>query len=152
ELIRQKVFTAAAEHRSLLRSAGPVAAPRKTFRRDEVLAAAARELTLDPSTIVASLFADLRGENRLLRFDDMTAERLVDRYNVALAKAVLLRSVWVNIEIRHEEPARYRHLFRRLKFHRLLYRVEGTMRHGYTLHIDGPLSLFSATTKYGLQV
>ncbi len=43
-------------------------------------------------------------------------------------------------------------LFRRLKFHRLLYRVEGSMQDGYVFHIDGPLSLFSATTKYGLQV
>ena len=33
-----------------------------------------------------------------------------------------------------------------------LYRVEGSMRDGYVFHIDGPLSLFSATTRYGLQV
>lgn len=39
-----------------------------------------------------------------------------------------------------------------MKFHRLLFRVEGNMRDGYSFHIDGPLSLFSATTKYGLQV
>ena len=99
-----------------------------------------------------SLFADLRDENRLLRFEDITAQRLIDRYNVALAQAVLLRSVLVRAEVRNEKPARYRQLFRRLKFHRLLYRVEGSMRDGYVFHIDGPLSLFSATTKYGLQV
>ena len=40
-----------------------------------------------------ALFADLRDENRLLRFEDITAQRLIDRYNVALAQAVLLRSV-----------------------------------------------------------
>jgi predicted nuclease of restriction endonuclease-like RecB superfamily len=43
-------------------------------------------------------------------------------------------------------------LFRWLKFHRLLHRVEGSMADGYVLHIDGPLSLFSATNKYGLQM
>ena len=32
----------------------------------------------------------------MLRFDDLTAQRLVDRYNVALAQAVLLRSVLVD--------------------------------------------------------
>ena len=101
---------------------------------------------------MTSLFADLRDENRLLRFEDITAQRLIDRYNVALAQAVLLRSVLVKAEVRNERPARYRQLFRRLKFHRLLYRVEGSMRDGYVFHIDGPLSLFSATTKYGLQV
>ena len=102
--------------------------------------------------MLSSLFADLRDENRLLRFEDITAQRLIDRYNVALAQAVLLRSVLVRAEVRNERPARYRQLFRRLKFHRLLYRVEGSMRDGYVFHIDGPLSLFSATTKYGLQV
>ena len=58
----------------------------------------------------------------------------------------------VRTEVRNERPPRYRQLFRRLKFHRLLYRVEGSMGDGYVLQIDGPLSLFSATTKYGLQV
>ena len=98
------------------------------------------------------LFADLRDENRLLKFEDMTAQRLIDRYNVALAQAVLLRSVRVVVEIRNEGPARYRQLFRRLKFHRLVFRVQGSMADGYTIQIDGPLSLFSATTKYGLQM
>ena len=62
----------------------------------------------------------------MLRFDDLDAQRLIDRYNVALAQAVLLRSVLVTAEVRDEKPARYRQLFRQLKFHRLLYRVEGT--------------------------
>src|SRR5947209_7014551 len=103
--------------------------------------------------VAAALFADLRDENRLLSFDQgLDAQRLIDRYNVALAQAVLLRSVMVAAEVRNEKPARYRQLFRWLKFHRLLYRVEGSMRDGYVLHIDGPLSLFSATNKYGLQM
>src|SRR5690606_29410133 len=67
-------------------------------------------------------------------------------------QAVLLRSVLVRAEVRGEKPARYRQLFRWLKFHRLLYRVEGTMAEGYAFQIDGPLSLFSATNKYGLQM
>ena len=102
--------------------------------------------------MLKALFADLRDENRLLKFQDMTSEWLIDRYNVALAQAVLLRSVRVEAEIRNEGPARYRQLFRRLKFHRLVYRVQGSMAEGYTIQIDGPLSLFSATTKYGLQM
>lgn len=149
--VREKVFTAAAEYRRrLLAGAAPGHRPR--FERDAVLAEVGRELGVAPETLLNTLFADLRDENRLLRFEDITAQRLIDRYNVALAQAVLLRSVLVRAEVRNERPARYRQLFRRLKFHRLLYRVEGSMRDGYVFHIDGPLSLFSATTKYGLQV
>jgi uncharacterized protein len=152
EEVREKVFTAAAIERRRLKAlpAGP--GRRATFRRDEVVSAVAGELALAPKAVLSALFADLRDENRLLRFEDITATRLIDRYNVALAQAVLLRSVQVNAEVRRENPARYRQLIRRLKFHRLLYRVEGSMRDGYLFHIDGPLSLFSATTKYGLQV
>ena len=148
ETVREKVFTAAAEHRRALRAAGH----RAPFRRDVVLDAVARELGVEPETIAATLFADLKDENRLLQFEDLSAQRLVDRYNVALAQAVLLRSIKVTAEVRGEKPARYRQLFRQLKFHRLLYRVEGSMEEGYIFQIDGPLSLFSATSKYGLQM
>ena len=117
-----------------------------------MLDAVARELGVEPETIAATLFADLKDENRLLTFEDLSAQRLVDRYNVALAQAVLLRSIKVTAEVRGEKPARYRQLFRQLKFHRLLYRVEGSMEEGYIFQIDGPLSLFSATSKYGLQM
>jgi uncharacterized protein len=152
DLIRDKVFTAAADYRRQLRSSGTGPGHRAIFQRDEVVNAVAGEFNIEPEALSKSLFADLRDENRLLSFDDMKAEWLIDRYNVGLAQAVLLRSVQVKVEVRNERPARYRQLFRRLKFHRLLYRVDGSMRDGYALHIDGPLSLFSATTRYGLQV
>jgi predicted nuclease of restriction endonuclease-like RecB superfamily len=152
EELREKVFTAAADYRLQMRAAGAGPAHRNVFRRDEIIKAVAGDLNLDPEVVMTALFADLRDENRLLRFDDLTAQRLIDRYNVALAQAVLLRSVYVKAEVKHERPTRYRQLFRRLKFHRLLHRLEGNMSDGYVFHIDGPLSLFSATTKYGMQV
>src|SRR4051795_11451718 len=148
ETVRDKVFLAAAEQRRALKAEGH----RKPFRREHVLEAVGKELGLEPEQVAAVLFADLKDENRLLRFDDLDALRLIDRYNVALAQAVLLRSVLVTAEVRNEKPARYRQLFRQLKFHRLLYRVQGTMAEGYSFQIDGPLSLFSATNKYGLQM
>jgi uncharacterized protein len=152
DVIREKVFTAAADYRRQMRLAGTGPGQRMAFQRDDILNAVAAELEIEPEAVSKSLFADLRDENRLLSFDDMKAQSLIDRYNVGLAQAVLLRSVLVKIEVRNERPARYRQLFRKLKFHRLLFRVEGSMRDGYVLQIDGPLSLFSATTKYGLQV
>lgn len=148
--IREKVFGAAARHRKELIAEGQARHP---FRRDLVLEGVAAELKMTPEQVAGAMFADLRDENRLVAFDPtLDAVRLIDRYNVSLAQAVLLRSVLIEIEVRHEKPARYRKLFQQLKFHRLLYRVEGTMREGYKFHIDGPLSLFSATNRYGLQM
>jgi predicted nuclease of restriction endonuclease-like RecB superfamily len=148
EVLREKVFLTAAEQRRSLRGPGP----RRPFRRDEVLRNVSRELKLDLEKVILGLFADLKDENRLLRFDDLSAQRLIDRYNVALAQAVLLRSVRIEVLVRRQKPARYRQLFRLLKFHRLLYRVEGSMDSGYLFKIDGPLSLFIATNRYGLQI
>ena len=54
--------------------------------------------------------------------------------------------------LRCVDPAGYRHLFRSLKFHRLLHRIAKIPEGGYLVEIDGPASLFSSTTKYGLQL
>ena len=122
------------------------------FDRDAVLREVAATLNLTPEVVVQSLFADLKSEQRLTRFEDITPERLLYRYNVALAQAVLLKAVRVHITIRHEPPQRYRQLLRRIKFHRLVCEVERVTPETQLLHLDGPLSLFSATQKYGLQL
>ncbi len=148
EDLREKVFTAAAEERRRLQEGGQ----RSRFRREAVLERVGQELGIDPEKLIAGLFADLKDENRMLRFDDLDARQLIDRYNVALAQAVLLRSTRMSIELKREGPARDRQLFRWLKFHRLLHRIENTSQGGYQIHVDGPMSLFSATNKYGLQM
>ncbi len=151
EQLREAVFTAAAAERKRLAESGRPGL-RTPFNRDEVLRTVAQEFEIPVEQITSSLFADLKDENRLLSFDDLSAQALLDRYNVGLAQAVLLRSVRMEAVVIGEQPSRYRQLFRYLKFHRLLYSVHGSMKTGYTLGIDGPLSLFSATNKYGLQM
>jgi hypothetical protein len=145
--VRDAVFLAAAKQRqALMEQIG------STFSRADILSAVAHELKAEPAQIEASLFADLKSEQRLTQFRDDTAERLLERYNVALAQAILLRSSGVEIVIRGETPQRYRHIFRQVKFRRLICDVEAVKGNAYRLKLDGPLSLFSATQKYGLQL
>lgn len=122
------------------------------FDRTAVLNAAAGELNMSTEEVEGGLFADLKSEQRMVRFEPITAERLLQRYNVALAQSVLLRAVGVEIDIRREPPAKLRRLFRLIKFHRLVCDVESAGPHSYRLKLDGPLSLFTATQKYGLQL
>src|SRR5205814_6562199 len=68
------------------------------------------------------------------------------------AQAVLLRSTGVHVTVRNEPPQRFRQLMRLVKFRRLVCETERSGPKGYTLHLDGPLSLFSTTQKYGLQL
>jgi uncharacterized protein len=122
------------------------------FDRSAVLQEVADEIGMSAEVLEQGLFADLKSEQRLTHFKDITAERLLQRYNVALAQAVLFRSIGVHVQVRGEPPQRYRQLFRVMKFHRLICEIERTGSDSFALHLDGPLSLFSATQKYGLQL
>jgi predicted nuclease of restriction endonuclease-like RecB superfamily len=144
EDLRAAAFRAAARRRKEAALAG--------FDRGPVLQEVAADLGLTPETVDQGLFADLKSEQRLTKFKDLSAERLLQRYNVALAQAVLLRSTAVHVTIRNEPPQRYRQLLRLVKFHRLVCELERVGPDVFRLHLDGPMSLFSATQKYGLQL
>jgi predicted nuclease of restriction endonuclease-like RecB superfamily len=146
--LREAVFAMAAHRRAEAASVG------RPFDRTAVLreGAASLGLSLDAEQIDRSLFADLKDEQRVQSFEDITPERLLDRYNVALAQAILVRSTAMEARVWGETPARFRQLFRKVKFHRLICSIHEDASNSYTLRLDGPLSLFSSTQKYGLQL
>ena len=141
EEVREKVFLVSAARRI----AG-------NFDRQAVLEQVGGELSVTAEQIEHSLFADLKMEQRLINFDDCTVDQLLHRYNTALAQAIILRATNVAVNIAGETPARYRQLFRAVKFHRLICEIRYTGKDACTLVLDGPLSLFSATQKYGVQL
>jgi predicted nuclease of restriction endonuclease-like RecB superfamily len=139
--LREQVFLAAAA----ARRAG-------AFDRTGVVDRVAARLGTTADTVDRGLFADLKSEQRCVRFDDCTVDQLLNRYNVALAQAILLRSTGLSVQVYGETSARYRQLFRAIKFHRLMCDIQASGPDAYTLRLDGPLSLFSATHKYGVQL
>ena len=144
--IRDTVFAVSSRVRTETAKAGV------PFDRAAVLTEAAAELDLTAAQLDAGLFADLKDEQRVITFDDCTPTQLLHRYNVALAQAVLLRSTGMEVRVWGETPARFRQLFRAVKFHRLIVSIRSTDGNGYLITLDGPLSLFSSTQKYGLQL
>jgi uncharacterized protein len=140
--LRRSVFERAAEARRAL-------PPGVALDRAALLAESAAELGLEPTALGDALYADLRGEERLRRVPALTAETLVDQYERAARQAVLLRAIRVVAEVQCRTPAAYRALFAKLKFRRLLHRIERSEL-GYRIEIDGPFSLFESVTKYGL--
>ena len=141
--IRKELFGRAAEARRSL-------APGERFDRELVLAQAAGVLGVEPSELEASLYADLKRAHRVLSAPATTPEALVDRYARSEVQAVLLRAVRVTATVRCAGPLAARALFRKLKFHRLLHRIERLDDGRYRIEIDGPFSLFGPVTKYGL--
>lgn len=149
--VRERVFAEAVRSR---RAEGLPGA----FDRDAVLATVAAELapagTVGPVELEAALFADLKAAHRLVHVDVLHPGELLERYDLAQAQAILLRATQVTAFIGGAEPSAYRALFQKLKFLRLLFRAEPDDDDdgGYRLEIDGPVSLFSQSTKYGLQL
>jgi predicted nuclease of restriction endonuclease-like RecB superfamily len=146
--LREKAFQAAANYRRAVNDEGI----RRPFDRQQLLAELSSALAISPEVVERGLFADLKSEQRLVQFKDTTPKRLLERYNVGLAQAVLFRSTQVRVLIRSESPQRYRQLLRMAKFHRLICEIERVKADEYRLVLDGPLSLFTATQKYGVQL
>jgi len=143
--VRQGVFVAAAQQRRNL-------GLRETFDPEAIWASVAAEHGVDTEQLRARLFADLRSNERLVQFDAVSPEALLQRYDVALAQAVLLRATCVTVTLTREQPQRVRQLFRAARFHGLLYRVRDSDEQSTVIELDGPLSLFSAVQRYGLKL
>jgi len=127
-----------------------------SFSRGATLARAAATLELPAAGLEAGLHADLKREQILGNFEEVSPEWLLRRYNVALAQAVLLRATELTIELGPQPPRDAEALFRRIKFFQLLHRIRPRQEEGeggaggWEIHLDGPLSLFQSSQKYGL--
>jgi predicted nuclease of restriction endonuclease-like RecB superfamily len=145
EALRREVFWAAAKaHRAL--------DVRADFDREAVLAEVAGRLGTTREAIEAGLYADLRGSEVLKSVEALTPEAAIERYNLGLAQAVLLRALRVTVRVEGESAARMRRLFRAARFHQLLHVVKGDPEAGYTIELDGPFSLFESVQRYGLKL
>ncbi len=143
--IRAAVFRAAARTGPL--SALAVEGGRPTAA--DIYKAVGEALGVDPAALEGALYADHADQQVLTAVDVPSARWLLDRYNVALVQAVLLKASELRITLHSPEPARARQLLRAVKFHQLIFDVR-PLPDGYELVLDGPASLFSQTTRYGV--
>lgn len=143
-MVRQRVFALSAQ---------TVPGPQSSAATLTAVAAAlSRELEqeVSPEQIRAWLYADLPEQQILSSFETPTPEVLLQRYNLAQAQGVLYRASHVVITVHRNDPGEYKLLFRYLKLFGLMAYIEGDADHGFTLTIDGPTSLFTPSTRYGL--
>ena len=143
--VRRAVFARAAVVRRALDDTA-------RFERDGVIAAAAAECGLPARDVPDALFADLKEQQVLTRFDAIGGPALVAAYETAQHQAILLRAVRVVVTFDRPDPGGFRLFFRRLKFHRLLYVATRQPGGVCRIEIDGPFSLFRSVTAYGLQL
>ena len=119
----------------------------ETETREDLLSRVATETGVeDPAAL---MYADRQGAQLLSSFEPPPAEALISRYNVAQIQGVLYSAKDLTVDLGEEADARL--IFHYVKLLGLIYSLEQTSR-GYRLHLDGPLSLFNSTRKYGLRL
>jgi len=117
-----------------------------------VVAELAGQYQIPPESLRDALYADLPENHLLLAVPDFTPGTLVDRYDLAQAQGLLYSALELRVSAHRNVPGEYRRLFHRLKFHGLMYAVEGCLEDGYRISVDGPVSLFRQTRKYGINM
>jgi predicted nuclease of restriction endonuclease-like RecB superfamily len=117
-----------------------------------VIEEAARELSCAPEIMMDGLYADLPENQRLAHFERLTAPQLLDLYNLAQAQALLYRCVEMRLNVESQSSESYRELFGAIKAYRLIHTIRGSSRAGYEVRLDGPVSMFHRSQKYGVQM
>jgi predicted nuclease of restriction endonuclease-like RecB superfamily len=120
--------------------------------RDRLLTEASAELGCEPEVLHEGLYADLSQNQKLTQFETLTPRELLDLYNVAQAQALLYRSIEMRLWVEPQSPEGFRELFGAIKAYRLIHTVRGNSREGYEIRLDGPVSIFQRSQKYGIQM
>jgi uncharacterized protein len=120
--------------------------------RKRLYAQVAEELQCPVAELPGALYGDLAQNQVLVSFEDLSAPDLLDRYNLAQAQALFYRCQQMTITLEPQYAAGYRQLFDAIKVHRLIHTIEGNAEAGYTVTLDGPVSLFHRSQKYGIQM
>jgi uncharacterized protein len=146
QVLRQRVFELSAGTAPVPQRAGATLQTLATQLSEEL----AHEVL--PGQIRSGLYADL-AENRILtQFEPPAAEALLHRYNLSQVQGIFYRASQIRINAHRNDPGEYKLLFRYLKLFGLMAYIEGDADHGFAIAIDGPTSLFKASTRYGLDI
>lgn len=124
----------------------------ETAERERIVRETALELDCLPTALLEGLYADLPEQQKLNLFEPITAEQLLDLYNLAQAQALLYRCVEMRLWIEPQAAQYYRELFGAIKAYRLIHAIRGSAREGYEIRLDGPVSMFHRSQKYGVQM
>lgn len=112
--------------------------------RKRVLSDVARQLKVTEEQLGKSFYADLEDELVLKEFTPISAVELLKRYNLSLTQTLLFRSTFMEVKVSDY----WKEVLREVKFRGLMYSAE-TRNGVFQITVDGPLSLFKLTQRYG---
>lgn len=118
--------------------------PTSGEERYAILSRVAAELKLDADTLEESIYGDLEDEMVLTSFDPIDPVDLLRQYNLSLTQTLLFNAS----ELSFTASGNWQRIFRQIKWLGLIYTVR-PVGVDYWVTIDGPVSLFKLTRRYG---
>jgi predicted nuclease of restriction endonuclease-like RecB superfamily len=112
--------------------------------REQILSRVAQELNVTAEELEQSFYADLEDELILESFNPPTDVELLKRYNLSLTQTLCFRSTYMEIKVSDH----WKEILRAVKFRGLMYSAESA-NDIFRITVDGPLSLFKLTQRYG---
>jgi predicted nuclease of restriction endonuclease-like RecB superfamily len=134
--LRQRIFQATGK-------TGPTTT---TEQREKILGKIALQLEISMEELEDIMYADLESELILQEFKQISAQLLLEKYNLSLAQTLLFDST----EIRFTVSGNWQKIFFRAKRLGLIY--EAYKDNEIWVKIDGPASLFKLTRRYGTAI
>jgi len=136
EALRQKIFQATGK-------TGPATT---LERRKTIIEKVAAQLEISSEELEDALYADLESELILQEFELVTAQDLLEEYNLSLAQTLLFDST----ELRYTVSANWQKILFKTKRLGLIY--DAYKVDEIWVKIDGPSSLFKLTRRYGTAI
>jgi uncharacterized protein len=122
--------------------------------RNRVLKDVAMKLGILPDALEKTLFSDLDDELILRDFKPLpSAEMFLKYYNLSVTQTLLFKS----LRVEFTASGNWKNIFRDVKWLGLIYSVErdednGGVNRQFKVSLDGPLSLFKMTERYGTSI
>ncbi len=123
--------------------------------RSDIIGRVSNDLGVSVDLLERTLYSDIDEELVLKDFEPIDPATLLRRYNLSLTQTLLFKALRVDFSA----SGNWKSIFREVKRLGLIYTVEkgdgdanGGAKEAYTVSLDGPLSLFKMTERYGTSI
>jgi uncharacterized protein len=120
--------------------------PFNSKKREEIIESVASKTGLISTMIEELLYADLDEELLLEKFDPPSPLSLLQQYNLSLTQTLLFDAV----ELSFKSAGNWQQIFYSIKKLGLIY--EAYKDKDFWVKVDGPISLFKLTKRYGINI
>jgi predicted nuclease of restriction endonuclease-like RecB superfamily len=151
-LDRKSVFKCASQtdppelRRQIFQATGKSGPATTLEQRRKIIEKIASQLRISRERIEESMYADLESELIMQNFNPVSAQELLENYNLSLTQTLLFDST----ELKFTVSANWQKIFFKAKKLGLIY--DAYKENEFWVKIDGPASLFKLTRRYGTAI